>query len=91
MIESNSVMRHRDNSTSKHDQLFDNLIWLTTNEVAIYLRRLTKDGKPSVGAIRNLIYRGKLRARKFWGAGHLGIAVGIVEEHFFMEKQAIKN
>jgi len=48
-------------------KLFENLIWLTTEEVAIYLRRLTKDGRPSVGAIRNLIYRGKLRARKFCG------------------------
>jgi hypothetical protein len=48
-------------------KLFENLIWLTTEEVAIYLRRTTRDGKPSVGAIRNLIYRGKLRARKFCG------------------------
>ncbi|PIP91231.1 MAG: hypothetical protein COW01_06155 [Bdellovibrionales bacterium CG12_big_fil_rev_8_21_14_0_65_38_15] len=67
MMKSNNVARHGDNSTSESDKLFDNLIWLTTNEVAIYLRRLTKDGKPSTGAIRNLIYRGKLRARKFCG------------------------
>ena len=47
--------------------LFDNLIWLTTIETAIYLRRFTKDGLPSDGAIRTLVCRGKLRARKFLG------------------------
>ena len=67
MISSCNVIGHGEKSTSENETLFDNLIWLTTNEVAIYLRRLTKDGKPSVGAIRNLIYRGKLRARKFCG------------------------
>lgn len=47
--------------------LFENLKWLTTKETAIYLRRFTKDGLPSTGAIRTLVCRGQLRARKFLG------------------------
>ncbi len=38
--------------------IFENLIWLTTEEAAIYLRK-------SADAIRHLVYRGDLRARKF--------------------------
>ena len=38
--------------------LFDNLIWLTTKEAAVYLRR-------SVNALHTLVSRRKLRARKF--------------------------
>ncbi len=38
--------------------IFDNLIWLTTKEAAVYLRR-------SVNAIHTLVSRRKLRARKF--------------------------
>ena len=44
----------------------ENLVWLSCVEAAVYLRKFRrKDGKPSVGAIWNLIYRGKLKARKF--------------------------
>ncbi|PIP90946.1 MAG: hypothetical protein COW01_07500 [Bdellovibrionales bacterium CG12_big_fil_rev_8_21_14_0_65_38_15] len=46
-------------SSSKNDDvIFDNLIWLTTKEAAVYLRR-------SVNAIHTLVSRRKLRARKF--------------------------
>ena len=38
--------------------LFNNLIWLTTKEAAVYLRR-------SVDAIHTLVSRRQLRARKF--------------------------
>lgn len=38
--------------------LFENLIWLTTKEAAVYLRR-------SVNAVHTLVSRRKLRARKF--------------------------
>jgi excisionase family DNA binding protein len=38
--------------------IFENLIWLTTEEAAIYLRK-------SADAVRHLVYRGDLRARKF--------------------------
>lgn len=38
--------------------LFENLIWLTTKEAAVYLRR-------SVNAVHTLVSRKRLRARKF--------------------------
>ena len=38
--------------------LFNNLIWLTTAETALYLRK-------SQDAIRQMVCRGQLRARKF--------------------------
>lgn len=38
--------------------LFENLIWLTTKEAAVYLRK-------SVNSIHTLVSRGQLRARKF--------------------------
>ena len=39
---------------------FDNLKWMTVKEAAVYLRRTN-------GAMKNLIYRGKVRARKWAG------------------------
>ncbi len=47
------------------EAFFDNLVWMTSEEAAVYLRKITKDGKPSVGAIRNAVYRGLLKARKW--------------------------
>ena len=45
---------------------FDNPIWLSTKDAAIFLRKFRKiDGKPSEGAIRNAIWRGDLKARKW--------------------------
>ena len=38
--------------------IFDNLIWLTTREAAVYLRK-------SVNAIHTLVSRRQLKARKF--------------------------
>lgn len=58
-----------DSSGNNRSTLFDNLIqskvsslkkWLTVEETAAYLGR-------SVGAIRNLAYRGKLTKHKFSG------------------------
>lgn len=46
---------------------FDASKWLDTLHAAIYLKRFRKDGTPSVGAIRNLVYRGRLKGRKFLG------------------------
>jgi excisionase family DNA binding protein len=40
--------------------LFDNSIWLTTEEAAAYLRKTTH-------ALRQMLYKGKLPARKFHG------------------------
>lgn len=48
-----SVEGHRSSTL-----IFENLIWLTTKEAAVYLRR-------SVNAIHTLVSRRKLRARKF--------------------------
>jgi hypothetical protein len=45
--------------------LFDNLIWLSTKDAAIYLRKFCVDGKPSEGAIRNAVWRGFLKSRKW--------------------------
>lgn len=39
-------------------QFFNNLIWMTTNEAAIYLRK-------SVNALRTAVCRGHIKARKF--------------------------
>lgn len=52
-------------SRSGETLFFENCIWLSTEEAAVYLRKFTKDGKPSVGAIRNMVYRGQIRFRKF--------------------------
>ncbi len=42
--------------------------WANAEEAALILRRFRrKDGKPSVGAIRNMVYRGQLVAHKFFG------------------------
>ena len=55
------------NKESKEDStFFDNLVWLSTKDAAIYLRKFRKsDGKPSEGAIRTAIWRGALKARKW--------------------------
>ena len=44
----------------KSPMFFDNLKWMTVKEAAIYLRR-------TEGAMKNLIYRGKVRVRKWAG------------------------
>lgn len=46
------------NAVESDQKFFDNLIWLTTEEAAQYLRK-------SVNAIRILVCRKILRARKF--------------------------
>lgn len=53
-------VRHLEyNSVGAKSQLiFENLIWLTTEEAAVYLRK-------SADAVRHLVYRGDLKARKF--------------------------
>lgn len=60
MAKSNSVTK-----AESHHLLFDNLVWLSSVDLAIYLRKFRKsDGTPSVEAIRQLVYRGKLKPRK---------------------------
>lgn len=48
----------KDNEVITSDQLFNNLIWLTTKEASVYLRK-------SVNALHTLVSRGHIRARKF--------------------------
>ena len=46
----------------------DRTDWMTAEEAAAYLRKFRrKDGKPSVGAIHSMVYRGQLIGRKFFG------------------------
>lgn len=40
------------------DMLFDNLVWMTSEEAATYLRT-------TVGALRTSVCRGQIRARKW--------------------------
>ncbi len=42
--------------------------WLTSEQAARYLGKFRKkDGRPSVGAIRNMLYRKQIAAKKFFG------------------------
>lgn len=50
---------------SSETTLFENSTWLTTIEAAIYLRKFTQEGKPSVGAIRTAVCRGQIKVRKW--------------------------
>ena len=52
------------NEVVKTSVIFDNLKWMTVRDAALYLRR-------SYGAIKNLIYRGKVRPRKWAGRVYL--------------------
>lgn len=51
---------YSENEKNNAQMLFENLIWLTTEEAAAYLRKSTH-------AIRQMVYKGKLMARKFDG------------------------
>lgn len=51
---------YSESELNKTQMLFENLIWLTTEEAAVYLRKSTH-------AIRQMVYKGKLMARKFDG------------------------
>lgn len=66
-MDNSSEITYRDNEKSYSEvgpysahQLFDNLIWLTTEEAAKFLRK-------SSHALRQLAYKGKVRPRKFSG------------------------
>ena len=48
----------REDALPSSSLLFNNLIWLTTKEAAVYLRK-------SVNSVHKLVARGQLRARKF--------------------------
>ncbi|MBT3586699.1 MAG: helix-turn-helix domain-containing protein [Halobacteriovoraceae bacterium] len=55
----NPVKLSDNQGTNTQDNLlFHNLIWLTTKEAAIYLRK-------SVCAVHHLVSKGKIKSRKF--------------------------
>ncbi len=69
-------MRRRPHSAIKYEPLvapqtpisLDSNKWANAEEAAVILRRFRrKDGKPSVGAIRNMVYRGQIVAHKVLG------------------------
>jgi hypothetical protein len=55
-----SIDSYNERVASKAHPLFKNLIWLTTDEAATFLRRTPY-------ALRQLAYKGKVRPRKFAG------------------------
>lgn len=50
----------RSEQNEKPDALFDNRIWVGTKKAAEYLER-------SAGQIRNMVWRGQIKAKKFHG------------------------
>ncbi len=52
------LYNHTRGASHRASLLFENLIWLTTKEAAVYLRK-------SVNAVHLLVNRRQLRARKF--------------------------
>ena len=61
--EGNDMNKDNKNQNVNHemcesDSLFNNLIWLTTKEAALFLRM-------TIGALHTAVSRGQIRARKF--------------------------
>ena len=52
------VLTIPDLSSQVKETLFDNLVWMTSEEAAKYLRK-------TVGALRVMVCRGQIHARKF--------------------------
>ena len=48
-------------------QFFDRSDWLSTIEAAIYLRKISSMGVPSINAVHKLVANGTIRRRKFAG------------------------
>lgn len=57
-VESYEYKRLVNKTEINDDEFFKNFIWMTTEDAARYLRK-------SADAIRHLVYRGDLKARKF--------------------------
>ena len=55
------------NSKVRSNLFFENLEWLSTAEAAIYLRKFSPSGHPSVNAVHKLVSQGKIKRRKFSG------------------------
>jgi hypothetical protein len=72
---------------NKTSPFFDKLVWINTEEAAIYLRKFKRDGKPSVGAIRTMVCRGQIAARKF----HRRLYFKKQELDFLLEASQLKG
>ena len=55
---STTDLYNKDPEGESSELLFNNLIWLTTKEASVYLRK-------SVNALHTLVSRGHIKARKF--------------------------
>ena len=55
------------NSKAGSNLFFENLEWLSTAEAAVYLRKFSPNGLPSVNAVHKLVSQGKIKRRKFSG------------------------
>jgi excisionase family DNA binding protein len=58
ITEARKIKYNSQTESMNSDEIFNNLIWMTTEDAARYLRK-------STDAIRHLVYRGDLKARKF--------------------------
>lgn len=56
--EAKKIVYSEEADSQESGEIFNNLIWMTTEDAARYLRK-------TADAIRHLVYRGDLRARKF--------------------------
>ncbi len=58
MISEGKMRKFAIKEDTKSSQFFENLEWMSSEEAARYLRR-------SVGQIRNMVYRGQIKHRKY--------------------------
>ncbi|MCK6595019.1 MAG: helix-turn-helix domain-containing protein [Bacteriovoracaceae bacterium] len=56
--EAKKISYSKETDSKESGEIFNNLIWMTTEDAARYLRK-------TADAIRHLVYRGDLKARKF--------------------------
>lgn len=56
--EAKKISYSKETDSKESCEIFNNLIWMTTEDAARYLRK-------TADAIRHLVYRGDLKARKF--------------------------
>jgi excisionase family DNA binding protein len=56
--EAKKISYSEETDSKESGEIFNNLIWMTTEDAARYLRK-------TADAIRHLVYRGDLKARKF--------------------------
>ena len=67
IADSNKGVRHETCDPKLFLQHSNTCKWLTTREAAVYLRKFKKNGEPSTGAIRALVCKGQIAAKKFLG------------------------